>query len=131
MVELTLPYPPSANSYWRHPTSGRGAGKHLISEEGRTYRRLVDDAVEQLRYEGLLSRHPLSTRLSVFLTVSAPDNRRRDLDNLPKALFDALTHSGVWNDDSQIDEIRILRIASGQSKVRVVITDMAQVRKAA
>ena len=30
-----------------------------------------------------------------------PDARRRDIDNYNKALCDALTHAGVWEDDSQ------------------------------
>lgn len=131
MVDLTLPFPPSVNTYWRHPTTGRLAGRHLISDQGRAYRAAVASRVEQLRYDGVLSRHPLSGRLSLFVSVSAPDNRRRDLDNLPKALFDALTHAGVWNDDSQIDELRILRLASGGNQVRVVIRDMAGLRAAA
>lgn len=38
-----------------------------------------------------------------------PDRRRRDLDNILKALFDALTHAGLWLDDSQIDFISISR----------------------
>ncbi|WP_317472009.1 RusA family crossover junction endodeoxyribonuclease, partial [Cronobacter sakazakii] len=31
-------------------------------------------------------------------------NRKRDLDNLPKAVFDALTSAGFWLDDGQVDD---------------------------
>lgn len=38
-----------------------------------------------------------------LISAHAPDNRRRDLDNFGgKALLDALTHAGVWLDDSQV-----------------------------
>jgi crossover junction endodeoxyribonuclease RusA len=47
--------------------------------------------------------------LAVTLRVHAPDRRARDLDNLPKALLDALTHAGLWEDDSLIDELHIFR----------------------
>lgn len=35
---FNLSWPPSVNKYWRHPTKGKLAGRHLISEEGRRYR---------------------------------------------------------------------------------------------
>jgi len=59
------------------------------------------------------------------MKVNAPDKRRRDLDNLPKALLDGLTHSGIWDDDSQIDDLRIMRgeIVKGGS-VTVVIDEV-------
>ncbi|WP_159137369.1 RusA family crossover junction endodeoxyribonuclease, partial [Citrobacter braakii] len=36
-----------------------------------------------------------------------PDARRRDIDNYNKALFDALTHAGIWEDDSQIKRMLV------------------------
>lgn len=102
MVELELPFPPSANSYYRHPTKGKLAGRHLISQEGRSYREEIIYKVSPLKinYAG---------RLAVTLRCYMPDNRRRDLGNIEKALCDALTHARLWNDDSQIDDLRIVR----------------------
>jgi crossover junction endodeoxyribonuclease RusA len=104
-VNLTLPWPPSANTYWRHPTRGPLAGRHLISEKGRAYREAV--AIQVRAQLGAFKPH---TGL-VLVTVEAfvPDRRRRDLGNLDKALMDSLTHAGVWDDDSQIDDQRIYR----------------------
>ena len=36
-----------------------------------------------------------------------PDQRRRDIDNYNKALFDALTLTGVWEDDSQVKRMLV------------------------
>lgn len=38
-----------------------------------------------------------------------PDRRIRDLDNIKKALLDSLTHAGVYKDDFQIDDLRVVR----------------------
>lgn len=99
---LSLPYPPSINHYWRH-----NRGRTHISAEGKFYRerilaRLLADPQAPLhgRLEG---------RLAVTILVSPPDNRRRDLDNVQKALFDALQHAGLYRDDEQIDDIHIMR----------------------
>ena len=43
------------------------------------------------------------------VTLHPPDHRRRDLDNSMKGLLDALEHAGVYADDSQIDELKIVR----------------------
>lgn len=98
---IELPWPPSANTYYRHPTRGPLAGRHLISEKGRAYRKAVQ-AIQGMPAMG-------SARLAVTIWLYAPDRRRRDLDNSAKGLLDALTHAGVWDDDSQIDDLRIVR----------------------
>lgn len=101
---MTLPWPPSVNSYWRHPTRGALAGRHLISEEGRRYRTLVAQLCLVNRLNGAKQG-----RLSVTIQAFPPDKRRRDLDNILKALLDSITHAGVIEDDSQIDDLRIVR----------------------
>lgn len=104
MTTITLPYPPSINAYWRNV-----GGRVLISANGRRYRRAVGDAVLLGIGAGQIAAEPLPGRLAVLVEAAPPDRRKRDLDNITKALLDALTHAGVWLDDSQIDDLRIVR----------------------
>ena len=97
-VVLELPWPPSVNHYWRHVGS-----KVLISREGRSYRQSV---ISLVAYENV---KPATGRLAVTLMVYPPDKRRRDLDNLPKAILDSLEHAGVYDDDGQIDRLVVER----------------------
>lgn len=101
-MQLTLPYPPSVNTIWR-----RVGARTLLSADGRAYREAVAQAV---MLAGIRRGYTADKRLEVTLLACPPDRRRRDLDNLPKALFDALTHAGVWADDSQVDALTIRRM---------------------
>ncbi|MFY2843588.1 RusA family crossover junction endodeoxyribonuclease [Achromobacter ruhlandii] len=122
MNVLELPFPPSVNTYWRHPTTGRLAGRHLISEKGRAYRQAV--LAEAARYQ--LAK--VEGRVSVAITAYPPDKRRRDLDNMMKGLLDGLVHAGAIEDDSMIDRLTIERgVVCKGGKVRVYITEYRQV----
>lgn len=112
-LSLTLPWPPAMNTYYR-----TFRGRVLISEKGRRYRTQVIYLVRQA-HPGL---RPVTGRLCVFLYGHPPDQRKRDVDGFAKALLDALTHAGVWQDDEQIDHLAITRmpvIDGGQVVVRV------------
>ena len=113
MIVLSLPYPPSANNLY--PTSRTGI--RFLSREGKAYHAEVHARVlEQLR------GYPrLSGRLVVTLACNPPDRRRRDLSNVEKAVGDALTKANVWIDDSQIDELHIIRDEPMPSG-RIVVT---------
>lgn len=117
MIVLTLPYPPSVNAMWRTPRSGPLAGRTMLSQEGRQYRKAVEQAVV-LQRGGCIDA---SARLAVDIECRMPDRRKRDLDNLPKAILDALTHAGLWADDSQVDELRVWRSPqlTGQVVVKI------------
>lgn len=90
---FTLPYPPSANAYWRNVH-----GRVVVSAEARAYKRKV----------ALLARgKPLEGPLSLVAHVYRP-RKAGDLDNSLKVLCDAL--NGVaWVDDSQVVEIHAFR----------------------
>ncbi|BBR20120.1 hypothetical protein WP3S18E05_16000 [Klebsiella sp. WP3-S18-ESBL-05] len=103
-MQLVLPFPPSVNTYWRAPNKGPLAGRHLVSAEGRKYQSAACAAIiEQLRR----LPKPSTEQAAVEITLYPPDARRRDLDNYNKALFDALTHAGVWEDDSQVKRMLV------------------------
>lgn len=104
MIALTLPWPPSVNRYWRTPSSGRLAGRTMLSQEARNYRA----ACEAVILAGPRGIQPTG-RLLVKIEASPPDKRRRDLDNMLKATLDALQHCGVIRDDCDIDGLAIIR----------------------
>lgn len=99
MISLELPYPPTVNTYYR-----QFRGKTLISEKGRAYRLAVVRLLQTKRFKKLGK-----ARVRMLVEVYPPDARRRDLDNIFKALCDALAYAGVYEDDGQIDDLRVIR----------------------
>lgn len=109
-LSLALPFPPSVNHYWRHV-----GHKVLISAEGRRFRKEVADCIPPMV--------AMAGRLSITVEVFPPDRRRRDLDNLNKALLDAMQSAGVYEDDEQIDELTIRRrkvVRGGMVRVQLL-----------
>jgi Holliday junction resolvase RusA-like endonuclease len=111
MFEAELPYPPSINHYWR-----RVGFRTLISREGRRFRERVMAILAARRV------NPLAGPLAVEVDVYPPDNRRRDIDNVQKALLDALQHGGAYGDDSQVVRLAIAKrepVEGGKTVVRI------------
>ena len=111
MTRLT-PWPPSVNRYYRNVS-----GVTKISAEGRAYRAAVVN---------LLAEHARCRRWPgwwwVDIERTCRTARRRDLDNLLKGLLDALTHAGLWLDDSQVADLRIRRAPTIGGMVKVEVT---------
>lgn len=115
---MSLPWPPTVNTYWRSIMSGPLAGRVLISERGREYRKHVAEQVLMLS----IPRGVLTGKLAVDIHAMPPDRRARDLDNLLKGLLDSLVHAGVLADDSDIDDLRIRRFGirpGGEIQMRI------------
>ena len=96
MLEIELPYPPSANRLYR-----RVGPRTLISREGRAFRERVCSI---LAGSGL---EPLTGPIEMSLVLYPPDRRRRDADNSLKAVCDALEKAGAYEDDSQIVKLTV------------------------
>ena len=93
-MTLTLPWPPSMNTYWR-----RKGHQYFIAPAGKAFRTEV--GVRCLA-SGV---KPLSGQVAMTVTLVPGDRRRRDIDNVLKPLLDALTHGGAWADDSQVKRL--------------------------
>ena len=129
-MKLVLPFPPSVNTYWRAPNKGPLKGRHLISAKGRAYQSAACSAiVDQLRRLPKPSTAPAAVEILLF----PPDARRRDIDNYNKALFDALTHAGVWEDDSQVQRMLVEwrpQVPGGKVEISITTHDMKMELKA-
>lgn len=108
-IRLTLPYPPSANTYWK-PAPGRGL---VPSDEARRYKALVEQIA---RAKGVL---PLLGPVRLTLYVHRP-RRVGDLDNVRKVLLDAL-QGWAYLDDGQVDEDHGYRLDDDPKHARVEV----------
>lgn len=118
-LSLTLPWPPSVNHYY-----GR-RGRHVyLKPEGKLYRRKAAVEFARLRWPRL------NGAVEVHLILTPPDNRRRDIDNIRKAVYDALSdragHVGVIMDDALIkaDSAEFGEPEGKEGWVEIHITEM-------
>lgn len=139
---LSLPYPVSANRYWRAVTI-KGHAVMVPTKEAKAYRDTVGWRAKQA---GI--RQPLTGRveLTVRLFPARPQDwakraakdpdtwddtvRSIDLGNAEKVLSDAL--NGVaWVDDKQLRRIVLERCEpDGEARVEIEIAQFAQIVKA-
>lgn len=115
MIAFTFPLPPTIN----HAYGVRRGGGRFIKSAGIAFRATVAEIVAA-------AGHPMLTgRLALFVAIHPATRARQDLDNRSKALQDALTHAGVWEDDNQVDDLHMVRreIVKG-GLVKVVITEL-------
>jgi crossover junction endodeoxyribonuclease RusA len=99
MIVLSLPFPPSMNTYWRNYR-----GRTIISPAGRSFKAAVADYVVEYRIPKLGDQ-----KLRISMVLFPRDKRKIDIDNRIKSVLDALQDAGVFNDDFQVDELSIVR----------------------
>lgn len=99
MLMLTLPHPPSVNTYWGFKGSHR-----YLTPKAKLFKQEVWIAFLNSKHIGFKD-----ARLSITVNLYAPDKRVRDIDNPIKPLLDALTQAKVFNDDGQVDRLTVIR----------------------
>jgi Holliday junction resolvase RusA-like endonuclease len=105
---FTLPYPPSANRYWRNY-----GGRMVVSDEARNYKQDVSEIVSELQTRAVTGN------VAVHILVYRP-RKAGDLDNSLKILIDSL-RGVAYVDDSQIVAIHAYR-HEDKKNPRVVVT---------
>jgi crossover junction endodeoxyribonuclease RusA len=95
-LTFSLPYPPTANKYWRNVN-----GRMVVSADARAYKEEVGWLLK------LKIKEPLPGDVYVKVRIFRP-RKIGDLDNTLKVLLDALKGI-VFFDDDQVVEIRANR----------------------
>jgi crossover junction endodeoxyribonuclease RusA len=119
VIRLTLPYPPTSN----HNTTVSN-GRRISSTKYRAWRREAEQ-VARLAARGGHVAGPYT----IVYSADRPDNRRRDVENLPKSLSDALQAAGVIRDDADCDASTILwspRKPGKGAAVHIIITPLGE-----
>jgi len=117
-LTFTLPYPISANRYWRHGRLANGVQKVMLSKEARNYRLLCQGAYLE-QFKKILN--PFTGTVAVAVTLTPPDKRRRDIDNPIKPLLDVLQKSlSILNDDSQVKALHVIMNPPGGTPGAIV-----------
>jgi crossover junction endodeoxyribonuclease RusA len=99
MLNIFLPYPPSVNTYW-----GFKGSQRFLTAKARKFKLDVFAAFALSEHESFGK-----ARLQVTVFLYPPDKRIRDIDNVIKPLLDALTQAKVFDDDSQVDRLLVVR----------------------
>jgi crossover junction endodeoxyribonuclease RusA len=97
--EFYLAWPPTVNSYYVQTRNGR-----FISSKGKAYRESVNAAIIEQLPDTFID-----TPMLVECVMYPPDERTRDIDNYMKAMLDAITKAGLWEDDVLINQLFIYR----------------------
>lgn len=93
MIRIELPYPPTTNNLFAN------AGKSR--RKTPAYKAWIELASTRIK----ASHRQNIGAYSMSIAVKRPDNRRRDLSNLEKALSDLLVAHGVIKDDSLCERL--------------------------
>jgi crossover junction endodeoxyribonuclease RusA len=121
-LKITLPYPPSANIYWRHRVAFKGRKPYVqtyISPDAKSYKNHVQIIALQSRIK------PIEGEVILRLDVYRP-RKSGDLSNRIKVLEDALIGL-AYADDKQVCELHVRRFDDAKNpRVEVMIEPRAK-----
>lgn len=98
---VTLPVPPTANNLF--PTSR--SGHRFPSAKYKAWRKVAEAAFHTERK----GPSKIFGHIKATYQFSFNDRRKRDLANFEKGITDLLVQQGVIEDDSMIDDLRLIR----------------------
>ena len=121
LASIRLPgLPPTVNHSYR--TRPHGPGLYMTADCKGWMRDVIPLILLAYR-----KRAPLAGKVAILTCFAVRDRKRWDLDNRKKALWDALTHAGVWADDSQVDmsmTVRVLDRSLNEPETRIWIWEL-------
>ena len=116
-IHLCLPYPVSANRYWRHITRkirGRLQAVVVVSDQALAYRERVAWMCNAEKVK------PLNGDVQVVFRLYPNKGRCMDVDNAQKVTLDSL-QGFAFRNDSQVADVRTIRMARDEKGGRIEV----------
>lgn len=118
LLLMTIPgYPPSVNHTYNNNTKG---SYYKNSETKEWQASMACIAASKAHVNG----RPYKGDVGFYMLLEVNDNRRRDVDNRFKAMQDVLKESGVIYDDSQIFDLRGIKIRGEFQRTTAILFSM-------
>lgn len=112
ITRIFLKFPTSTNKIWRN-VNGRG----VLSAEARHWRtQALNDIIIHQR-----NKTRLDASIELHMRLSAPDRRRRDIDNYIKSPLDVLVKAKILKDDSQVKRLVVVWDEPGEDACEIEI----------
>ncbi len=109
-VQLSIPYPPSANRLWIRARVGM--------RKSDAYSAWINEAAWTIKAQ---RPQKVSGPYKLSIHASRPDKRARDIDNIIKPISDVLQLAGVIENDSDCEMVSARWVTSGGTGVVVMI----------
>jgi len=117
---FAMPWPPTVN-HWHQPIK---MGKSVRVIKGSKAREYEKTAVAHLVKNGLSDLN-LTAKMQVVMVLHPPSNRKYDIDNRTKGIFDSLSAAKFWVDDDQVVGLQIYKAQKVQGgKVVVIVNEL-------
>lgn len=107
MVLIDLSLPPSANQRLI-PYVINMAGRIIGIKDSPKYREWMELEARKIKNE---IQAPYAEPVYVYMEITFPDRRKRDLDNMAKPVCDVLKLAGIYEDDSLIEFLICRRLS--------------------
>ena len=112
-LRLTLPHPPTAN---KRLILAKGKRRMILAQSFRDYYAKVAVIVNLKKPKKF---KPFDGPVVLTVYWHPPDKRKRDQDNVLKAIKDSLTKARIWKDDSQVKEMHMYTCEPDRLKGKV------------
>ena len=109
-IVFSLPFAPSVNRLWR-------VGRNKKMYKSKVYEDWIN-VTRQLIYTG--KHKPILGEYRLTIEAVKPDKRRRDIDNIIKAVSDVLQATGLIEDDSLCQEVTARWVLKGPEMLIIV-----------
>lgn len=107
--------PPAKSNSYRIVRIGRFS-KLVPTAAVVAYEKSVEDlSKEQVNFYGITTPLIPEGEIEVCLIWHKGDKRRKDLDNIAKAIKDGMTTGGIWSDDSQVTSLFLRSVIDAPS----------------